>query len=98
MAGVKTSTASVPQVMNSMVGSERLKASNTARPMRIQRDGSKVQLAAIPSILWRVGSLMGGEPNQVSPAWIASFAGGLDLMPIRLPSGITAPGGTTASL
>ena len=50
------------------------------------------------STFWRVGSLIGGEPNQVSPGLIMSFAGGFDLMPMSAPSGMTAPGGTTPSL
>jgi len=40
MAGARISTASVPKVMNSMVGSDTEKASNTARPSWRHLDGS----------------------------------------------------------
>jgi hypothetical protein len=40
---------------------------------------------------WRAGSLIGGEPNQVSPGAMRSLAGGFDLMPIR--GGVRRGGG-----
>ena len=50
--------------MKSIVGRERLNASNTARPMRAPREGSKVQDAAMPSTFCRVGSLIGGRVGR----------------------------------
>src|ERR1019366_1126448 len=92
------STAQVPKVMNSMVGSEIVTASKQARANFFQRGGSYVQLAPPPSNLCRPGVLIGGDPNQVSPSLIKWFAGGFDLMPIRALAGMSAPAGTTALL
>ena len=37
-------------------------------------------MAPPPSNFWRTGSLIGGEPNHVSPSCIKWFAGGFDLI------------------
>src|SRR5579883_1290693 len=92
------STAQEPKVMKSIVGIEMVNASKQARANFFQRGASKVHSAPPPSKVWRTGSLIGGDPNQVSPSWINSLAGGFDLMPMSALAGISEPGGTTALL